>query len=44
MMEDRNKTSHIYDQNTSEDIFNRIKENYINAIEKLVNLLNELKK
>lgn len=32
MLEDRNKTSHIYDKETSEEIFVRIKNNYLDAI------------
>ncbi|MEW6007217.1 MAG: nucleotidyltransferase substrate binding protein [bacterium] len=41
MLEDRNVTSHIYDKETSEEIFERIKISYCNAIE---NLLEKLKK
>lgn len=33
MLEDRNKTSHIYDNKTSREIFQRIKENYVFAID-----------
>ncbi|MBU0694088.1 MAG: nucleotidyltransferase substrate binding protein [Candidatus Omnitrophica bacterium] len=33
MLEDRNKTSHIYDQETAQEIFERIKERYFQAIE-----------
>ncbi len=36
MLEDRNKTSHIYDKETSKDIFERIKSNYIPVIEKVL--------
>jgi len=32
MLKDRNDTTHIYDKETAESIFNRIKENYIPAI------------
>ena len=32
MLEDRNRTSHIYDKETSEEIFNRIKDLYVAAI------------
>lgn len=39
MMEDRNKTSHIYDETTSREIFKRIKSSYIPAIEKLLKKL-----
>ena len=35
MMEDRNKTSHIYDKETSEEIFNQIKKKYVPAIANL---------
>ena len=45
MLEDRNKTSHIYDQDTSEEIFNRIKTSYITITKKiLINLENSLQK
>jgi len=40
MLEDRNKTSHIYDKETSEEIFERIKTTYLLAME---NLLERLK-
>jgi len=36
MLEDRNKTSHIYDNKTSREIFQRVKENYVFAIEKVL--------
>lgn len=36
MLEDRNKTSHIYNKEESEGIFQRIKEQYLNAIEMLI--------
>jgi len=36
MLEDRNKTSHIYDNKTSREIFQRVKENYVSAIEKIL--------
>jgi nucleotidyltransferase substrate binding protein (TIGR01987 family) len=32
MLEDRNQTSHIYSEDVSKEIFNRIKKNYIVAI------------
>ncbi|MBU0683044.1 MAG: HI0074 family nucleotidyltransferase substrate-binding subunit [Candidatus Omnitrophota bacterium] len=35
MLEDRNKTSHIYDNKTSREIFERVKEYYVFAIEKV---------
>jgi nucleotidyltransferase substrate binding protein (TIGR01987 family) len=34
MLEDRNKTAHIYDEATAQSIFNNIKERYIGLIEK----------
>jgi len=36
MMEDRNKTSHIYDNKTSREIFQRVKKDYVSAIEKVL--------
>ncbi len=33
MLEDRNKMSHIYDESTANDIFERIKNTYIQVIE-----------
>ena len=41
MLEDRNNTSHIYDKETSEKIFNRIKKNYQTEIAKVIELLNK---
>ena len=41
MLEDRNNTTHIYDKETSEKIFNRIKKNYQTEIAKVVELLNK---
>ena len=41
MLEDRNNISHIYDKETSEKIFNRIKENYQTEIAKVIELLNK---
>jgi nucleotidyltransferase substrate binding protein (TIGR01987 family) len=35
MLEDRNKTSHIYDKEESEKIFRRIKNDYLPQIEKV---------
>ena len=32
MLSDRNKTSHIYDEKASREIFSRIKSDYLNAI------------
>ncbi len=39
MLEDRSRTSHIYDKETSEEIFKRIKANYICVIEKVLEKL-----
>ncbi len=39
MIDDRNRSSHIYDEKTSEEIFNRIKEVYVDVIEKILNKL-----
>lgn len=36
MLEDRNKTSHIYDESTADDIFVRIKNEYVQLIEKTI--------
>lgn len=36
MLEDRNKTSHIYDKEASEEIFERIKKDYLPVIEGIV--------
>jgi len=36
MLEDRNKTSHIYDEITADDIFVRIKNEYVQLIEKTI--------
>ncbi|MDI6735201.1 MAG: HI0074 family nucleotidyltransferase substrate-binding subunit [bacterium] len=41
MLEDRNRTSHIYDKETAKEIFERIEGSYIQAIEKI---FGELKK
>jgi len=41
MLEDRNNTTHIYDKETSEKIFNRIKKNYQTEIVKVIELLNK---
>ena len=41
MLEDRNNTSHIYDKETSEKIFNHIKKNYQTEIAKVIELLNK---
>jgi len=39
MLEDRNKTVHIYDEKTSRQIFTRIKEDYVGAIETVLEKL-----
>jgi len=39
MLEDRNRSSHIYDKEEAEQIFRRIKEKYAGAIEKVVEKL-----
>ena len=39
MLDDRNKTSHIYDKVSSEKIFNRIKKNYSSEIAKIIEQL-----
>lgn len=39
MLEDRNSTTHIYDKETSEKIFNRIKKNYSSEITKIIKQL-----
>ena len=36
MLDDRNKKSHIYNKEESEGIFKKIKEKYVNEIEKLL--------
>ena len=41
MLEDRNKSSHIYDKEVSEEIFRRIKSFYIQAIENVLKKLKE---
>lgn len=43
MLEDRNKTSHIYSKEESEKIFLCIKDDHLNNIEKLVKKLKALK-
>lgn len=39
MLEDRNKTTHIYNEATAQAIFNNIKERYVGLIEKNIELL-----
>lgn len=41
MLEDRNQTSHIYSEDASKKIFNRIKKNYLSAIKKLLKEMTE---
>jgi len=41
MLEDRNKFSHIYDETTSSEIFERIKLAYVHSIDKVIKLLKE---
>jgi len=41
MMEDRNQTSHMYDEETSREIFNRVKTQYIPAIKRVLDRLEE---
>jgi len=43
MLEDRNKTSHIYSREESEKIFNRIKETHLGALSALAEKLEEKK-
>jgi hypothetical protein len=38
MLKDRNLSTHIYDFETSRNIFKRIKELYIFELEKIINL------
>jgi nucleotidyltransferase substrate binding protein (TIGR01987 family) len=37
MLEDRNLTSHIYDKEAAEEVFKRIKTEYLEGIEKVLN-------
>jgi len=41
MLEDRNRSSHIYEEKTAEEIFERIKEIYIETLEKAIKNLEE---
>ncbi len=41
MLEDRNKTSHIYDEHTAEEIFERIKNEYVPVIVRNIGKLRE---
>ncbi len=40
MMLSRNELSHLYDEEASREIYDNIKENYMNEIKKLVNRMN----
>lgn len=42
MLDDRNKSSHIYDEKTSDEIFERIKNIYIDVFGKIINKLKEM--
>ena len=42
MLEDRNKTSHIYDRQVSREIFERIKNEYVSALEEILKMLRTL--
>ena len=41
MLEDRNKTSHIYDKDTAEEIYIRIKDKYLPAIAEVLTKLDK---
>ena len=41
MLDDRNQTSHIYSEELSKEIFDRIKKNYLSAVKKLLNEIKE---
>ncbi len=41
MLKDGNKTSRVYDETTAEEIFNRIKESYIEVIRKNIKLFDD---
>ncbi len=41
MLEDRNRSSHIYEEKTAEEIFERIKEIYTKTLEKTIKNLEE---
>lgn len=42
MLEDRNRSSHIYNQKVSEEIFMRIKNYYVEIIEKILNKIEKM--
>ena len=41
MLEDRNKTAHIYDEHTAREIFERIKGSYIQVIDRNIMLFGD---
>lgn len=41
MLEDRNKTSHIYDESTAKEIFERIKNKYVKVFKANIELLDD---
>ncbi len=41
MLEDRNKTSHIYDEPTANEIFDRVKNDYITLMDENIKLFTE---
>ena len=43
MLEDRNKSSHIYDEQTASEIFERIKDCYVLVIDRNITLFGELR-
>ena len=44
MLEDRNKASHIYDKQTSREIFRRIRDEYVSALKGTLEILKSLEK
>lgn len=42
MLEDRNKTSHMYDKKTVDEIFNRVAKDYLPAIKEVLKKLKEI--
>lgn len=42
MLEDRNKTSHIYDKKTADEIYGRVSKDYLPAIKAVLKKLKEL--
>ena len=41
MLDDRNISSHIYDDKASEEIFQRINDVYVKSLEKIINRIEE---